>query len=417
MDDLIPVSEQLSAEFRAIDRSPDLKVSLESTQFGSDAREADTVVELSRSSLNTETPPSPPRQPSGMLLNESSGARFAVPLVKRSGQKRMNDSMQTRGSIHKPFRSPMRISNISAPEQTGSIKGSSTSISQGRAATTAGTSGGGSSMEDSQVTVSDVAPPPPLRPPAHRYPGTTSSSRVSSLSSKLHTTAAGARRPFRSPVMALADQTKQPSSISNRSSAYGRLIEMQALQSRVAELQSSIRKGRQVLQQQERTDTPLEDLINKWRNASQEGARVLLEKFIEQEQAFGVGDSALRDTGSASSMGSKTNHGFYSGFDDSWGYTADTLSGRRGQYLSELNQEEMEAMVERMESQDVQDDLPTVDEAIRSKTLPNGEAKVPRALTKMQRLLTGLGIDPAVIGYDVEQDAFTSEELTYDTNF
>ncbi|KAF9380650.1 hypothetical protein BGX21_002295, partial [Mortierella sp. AD011] len=190
---------------------------------------------------------------------------------------------------------------------------------------------------------------------------------------------------------------------------YSRRIQIQALQSKITELQSSIRKARQIVQQQEKNDTPLQELIDKWKKACQEGAQVLLEKYIEQEQFFGGGED--------SSSTERSKLGSYSEFND-WGYVSKTQAQDHGhlQRLRGLDAHQIEAMEDNMETQDVQYDLPTVEEAIHSRIMPELSGEYPRAMTKMKKLLMGLGIDPAIIGYNAEQDIFTSEELPYESS-
>jgi len=275
-----------------------------------------------------------------------------------------------KGSVHKPFRSPLRfIGHPSEQPASGpSARNSSSEISS--KASSLGSQLGVQRLTDKPATSS--------------IPTSSSISKKPSL---------GVRRPFRSPL--LHDQ-RAPR---NPNDGCARLIQIQSLQTKIAEIQSSIRKGQRVIQQQETNDTPLEDLIDKWRKASQEGAKVLLEKFIAQEQMFGG------DTWGDSTHSSRSRQNFCFG-SDSWGYGKDSFYDRRPS-LSELNPEQMEAMEERMETQDIQLDLPTVEEALMSKLQP--ETEITRAPTRMQKLLMGLGIDPALLEYDPEQDTFATE--------
>ncbi|KAF9153830.1 hypothetical protein BGX20_004824, partial [Mortierella sp. AD010] len=214
----------------------------------------------------------------------------------------------------------------------------------------------------------------------------------------------GTRKPFRSPIVHNGENSRH-----SGDGVYSRRIQIQALQSKITELQSSIRKARQIVQQQEKNDTPLQELIDKWKKACQEGAQVLLEKYIEQEQFFGGGED--------SSSTERSKLGSYSEFND-WGYVSKTQAQDHGhlQRLRGLDAHQIEAMEDNMETQDVQYDLPTVEEAIHSRIMPELSGEYPRAMTKMKKLLMGLGIDPAIIGYNAEQDIFTSEELPYESS-
>ncbi|KAF8936392.1 hypothetical protein BGZ58_004249 [Dissophora ornata] len=314
-----------------------------------------------------------------------------------AGQKRALNSARLKASIHKPFRSPLRLTNdaseqpkpatnISTARDTLSSTPSDNVSKSTTLALQSYTSEGALALSQRQPKVS----------PPH------------ASSSTLRKPMLGVRRPFRSPI-AQGDRSQQ----NPGDSPHSRLIQIQALQSEITELQSSIRKGRQVLLQQERTDAPLEDLIDKWRKASQEAAQVLLDKYVAQEQVFG--GSGYGDAGSDASTeaGRRSSYSQFS----SWGYAEDS-SQRDSQGLSELDSDQIQAMEERMKTQDVQHDLPTVEEAIRTRFIPDSDTEMeqPRVMTKMQRLLMGLGIMPEVIGYDAEQDAFTSEELPYDSS-
>jgi len=154
-----------------------------------------------------------------------------------------------------------------------------------------------------------------------------------------------------------------------------------------------------VLRSQESEDVPLEDLVEKWKRVSQAGAHVLLEKYMEQEQVLGIGASWDNDD-----TGSKTS------FASNWGYHNDGGFEGDGQGSSSCNKEldprdRWRAEEERMELEDVQYDLPTVEEALRSRCLPESRL-APKPVTKMQRLLGSLGIDLATIGYNPDQDSF-----------
>jgi hypothetical protein len=173
-------------------------------------------------------------------------------------------------------------------------------------------------------------------------------------------------------------------------------------------LQSSIRKGGQILKQQQKNETPIEELTAKWKKASQEGAQVLLEKYVEQQSVFGGWEdnddnrSDDRTSISRELRGCGSRH-------LPWNYnTVTPMTGISS--LQELGSYGLQAMEEYIEHQDVQQDLPTVDEAIRSRSRPEVAAMThpSRKMTSMQKLLWGLGIDLDVIGYDPEQDAFVS---------
>lgn len=147
-----------------------------------------------------------------------------------------------------------------------------------------------------------------------------------------------------------------------------------------------------MLRSQESEDVPLEDLVEKWKRVSQVGAQALLEKYTEQEQVFGIGASWDNDdTASKASFGSN------------WGYHHD----EGGSSNKELDpRDRWRAEEERMELQDVQYDLPTVEEALRSRCLSESRP-APTPVTKMQRLLGSLGIDLATIGYNPGNDSFS----------
>lgn len=174
------------------------------------------------------------------------------------------------------------------------------------------------------------------------------------------------------------------------------------------ELQSSIRKGQQILRQQQKNEVPIEELTAKWKRASQEGAQVLLEKYTEQQNAFGGwGDNGDNRSDDMISM----NRGLrgYGTRQLPWSYNTDMpMDGVSS--LQELGPEGLQALEEYIEHQDVQQDLPTVEEAIRSRGRPEVSAMTHPStkMTTMQKLLLGLGIDLDVIGYDPEQDAFIS---------
>ncbi|KAF9930522.1 hypothetical protein BGZ67_005745 [Mortierella alpina] len=217
-------------------------------------------------------------------------------------------------------------------------------------------------------------------------------------SSKFRTPPEGKQVQFRSPFA--RESNGQPSGGTGLAS----LMQLQALNSRVTELQSTVRKARQVIQlQQKRDDTPLVELIEKWKRASQEGAQVLLETCITQEQVLG-------SWGDGTGWSRSRQRSIYVGDEAGGSQSSHCLAGMDRERLNKHH----EAEEARLEIQDVQQDLPTVDEAIRSRSWPDVGSLPPVTMTKMQKLLLSLGVNPAAIGYDQDQDTFTSEELPYD---
>ncbi|KAF9349421.1 hypothetical protein BGX26_012281 [Mortierella sp. AD094] len=296
-----------------------------------------------------------------------------------------------RGLIHKPFRSPVRT--VEASSSNASKAAVSTKQVDSSPSSDAGSS------HQIQLAHSKKALLPETQNAPSR-PIISSSALTAPQKSKI----SGTRKPFRSPIVHSGKNSRH-----SGDGAYSRRIQIQALQSKITELQSSIRKARQIVQQQEKNDTPLQELIDKWKKACQEGAQVLLEKYIAQEQFFGGNE----DT-SFSTDGSKL--GSYSEFND-WGYASKIPAQDYGhlQGLRGLSARQIEAMEDSMETQDLQYDLPTVEEAIHTRIMPEPSGETPRAMTKMKKLLMGLGIDPTIIGYNAEQDTFTSEELPYES--
>ncbi|KAG0254017.1 hypothetical protein BG011_006013 [Mortierella polycephala] len=291
-----------------------------------------------------------------------------VPTIAISGQKRPRALSRMKSmSIHKPFRSPVR----SIQQQQA------TSSSEPTTSTAVATTDDKDSCE---------------RVPQPRQLGT--ASKIISMSNKSR----GRRLPFRSPAV-----RDHQGGHGSGDTPHSRLLQMQTLQSRIAELQSSIRKGKQVLQQQQKCETSLQELTAKWRKASHDGTHTLLEKYAEQEQMYGGGWGGDNMTSNFPATSGKP--GFYSQ-DDEWGYNASAVLQKRRSHQY-LDQDQLDTMEQRMDAQDVEQDLPTVEEAIRARAWPDiGTAPGPRIVTKMQKLLLGLGIDLAVIGYDPEQDAF-----------
>ncbi|KAF9116571.1 hypothetical protein BGX27_001427 [Mortierella sp. AM989] len=318
------------------------------------------------------------------------GGPSAITISSRKKPRLSGNSMKD--SIHKPFRSPVRalednLSNSPTAAQSTKQPGSSTN----------------SHLSISNETNHQIQ--------LHRK-GTSSEYRQSSnqpslslpkLSASRKTNLGGTRKPFRSPMVHRGSNTEH-----SGDETYMRRIQIQSLQTKITELQSSIRKARQIVQQQENNEIPIEELIEKWKKACQEGAQVLLEKYIAQEQFFSCSGSWEADIGSNTSLST----GDYSRLNE-WGYTStmppQDNSGFHG--LHGLNPHQIEAVEDSMETQDLQYDLPTVEEAIHKRTRPDTVLEAPKTMTKMKRLLLGLGVDPVIIGYNVEQDMFTSEEL------
>ncbi|KAH7054015.1 hypothetical protein BKA57DRAFT_455097 [Linnemannia elongata] len=297
----------------------------------------------------------------------------------RTGQKRPLPSTRLKGSIHKPFRSPLRTAQpTDTKPATVTMKKNTEHVPRVKGTTT---------MTPTLASTS-ISMLPTLQTPSK--PLTTNPLSV------------GKRAQFRPPL----SRSHQGPPLSD--TAYGRLIQIQILQARVTELQSSIRKGQQILKQQQKNETPIEELTAKWKKASQEGARVLLEKYIEQQNAFGGwGDND--DNRSDDRMSIDRGFHGYGPQHLPWSYNTDMpMDGVSN--LHELGPEGLQALEEYIEHQDVQQDLPTIEEAIRSRTRPEVTAmtRPPTKMTTMQKLLLGLGIDLDVIGYDPEQDTFIS---------
>ncbi|KAF8942631.1 hypothetical protein BGZ47_006306 [Haplosporangium gracile] len=327
--------------------------------------------------LTPETPPN--CSTSTEAPYKSTSNQSAMLTATTTGQKRPLPSARPKGSVHKPFRSPLRTTQPTDAKPA-------TMVMEKKPEQALRTQG----ITTVTPTLALTSKSTPHIRPATAKPSTTNVPSVSK------------RAPFRPPLS--RSQQGPPSN----DTAYGRLIQIQTLQARVKELQSSIRKGQQILKQQEKNETPIEELTAKWKKASQEGAQVLLEKYVEQQSAFG-GWSANDDNGSDGRTPMTRGFRGYDFHQLPWSYTPDSLMAGVSS-LQELGMEGLQAMEEYIEHQDVQQDLPTVDEAIRSRSRPEVTA-MPRPLTKMtsmQKLLLGLGIGLDVIGYDPEQDAFVS---------
>ncbi|KAI1318134.1 hypothetical protein EDD11_007186 [Mortierella claussenii] len=310
-------------------------------------------------------------------------------------------------SVHKPFRSPVRLSSdggssdrMALTQSFGTRRSADSTENTTETVTTKVPTPGSQDTQRAQGHVnlrSDTALPGP-----HKQ-------LLSNTQRPLQRT----RRLFRSPVAPCLVGGQPPSD-----TPYGRLIQIQTLKNKITELQSSIRKARQVVHQQQTNDKPLQDLIDKWRRASQAGAQVLLEKFVQQEQFFGGGDKSWNEDHFGSSSGSVgLGRGHRSGTSEKWDWDEATLSTAANSYhgLVGMDREMMDAVEGQMETQDVQDDLPTVEEAIRSRISCDMnmmyDETAPRTMTAMWKLLISLGVDPAIIGYDVEQDAFINDAL------
>ncbi|KAF9141477.1 hypothetical protein BG015_001274 [Linnemannia schmuckeri] len=337
------------------------------------------LVETQKASSPDLTPETPPNCSTSTESPYRSASNQSAKLTTTTtGQKRPLPSARLKGSIHKPFRSPLRTTQpIDAKPTAVAMKKNPEQVLRTQGTTTV------------TPTLALTPKSTPHTRPAPAKPSTTNTPSVSK------------RAPFRPPLS--RSQQGPPSN----DTAYGRLIQIQTLQVRVKELQSSIRKGRQILKQQQKNETPIEELTAKWKKASQEGAQVLL-KYVEQQSPFG-GWSDNDDNGSDGRTSMTGGFYGYGSHQLPWSFTPDLLMTGVSS-LQELGPEGLQAMEEYIEHQDVQQDLPTVDEAIRSRSRPEVTAMLHplTKMTSMQKLLLGLGIDLDVIGYDPEQDAFVS---------
>ena len=344
------------------------------------------------------TQDTPPNQPLQSLLDPSSSnfgtvgtTAASTPSVHK--RTRTVDKMKaSSSSLHKPFRSPMRKKETGS-DPKNSYKTTTSPVATGTKLTTETMSPSFTTQISSGPTLALSSPAGPslTQPTQHRL------------------VAKGPRRvPFRSPVVSSGSASTAPGH-GLGPTATGRLIERQTLESRITQLQSNIRNGQLVLRSQESEDVPLEDLIEKWKKASQLGAQFLLEKYLEQEQVFG-GTSSWDDKNDYGNPSSRRRTGFGSG----WGYDDDDDESGFGQNrpgggFADKNltlEDRWRAEEERLELEDVQYDLPTVEEALRSRCPP--EARLtPKPATKMQTLLCSLGIDLATIGYNPDSDSFS----------
>ncbi|KAF9542144.1 hypothetical protein EC957_002295 [Mortierella hygrophila] len=337
------------------------------------------VVETQDANSSHTAPETPPNCPVSKGPNRSAPNQSVKLTTTTTGQKRPLPSTRLKGSIHKPFRSPLRTTQpIDTKPATVAMKKNSEYVPRTKGTTT---------------VVPTLASTLKTRPPTRQPPPKSSTTNAPSV---------GKRAPFRPPLS--RSQQGPPSS----DTAYGRLIQIQTLQARVTELQSSIRKGQQILKQQQKNEAPIEELTAKWKKASQEGAQILLEKYTKQQSAFGGwGDYDGNRSDGRMSM----DRGFrgYGSQQLPWSYNTDMpMDGVSS--LQELGPDGLQALEEYIGHQDVQQDLPTVEEAIRSRSRPEVTAIThsPTKMTTMQKLLLGLGIDLDVIGYDPEQDTFIS---------
>ncbi|KAF9306911.1 hypothetical protein BGZ74_002002 [Mortierella antarctica] len=297
----------------------------------------------------TEPTASPPPSKEAKTPPNSTPQNSTRGMIKRPRPKGL-----TKHSIHQPFKSPLKISTSTTTHPPTSLD-TSVSTTNPRA----------SQAKERPHRTPSLPPPPQSKTPLPKPK---------------------ARPRFRSPLPRNPDQN--PSSYSSQGhqkTSVGRFLEIKALESKISELQSSIRNSTMVLRHQEKKDdTPLEDLIAKWKRVSQEGAQALLEKMVEQEQVFGEAQSYNDYYGDLTSgQGGGYGTSDYGGF-GSWDEDQDKDPQAR-----------LDMIKQRMDYEDTEQDLPTVSEA---------------PPTKMQRLLAGLGVDLDTIGYNPETDSFASKE-------
>ncbi|KAG0072423.1 hypothetical protein BGZ92_004067, partial [Podila epicladia] len=254
----------------------------------------------------TESMASPPPE------NEAKSPPNSIPRNSTRGMlKRPRPKGLTKHSIHQPFKSPLKTSTSTSTHPPTSID---TSV-----------------LTTNPRANQEKEPPQPKTPPPKP----------------------NARPQFRSPLPRNLDQNPSSSSQGCQKTSVGRFLEIKDLESKISELRSSIRNCTMVLRHQERkNDIPLEDLIAKCKHVSQEGAQVLLEKMVEQEQAFGETQGYNRYYGSLSS-GQSGDYGTsaYGGF-GSWDEDQD-----------EDPQARLDMIKQRMDYEDTEQDLPTVSEA------------------------------------------------------
>ncbi|KAG0341693.1 hypothetical protein BG004_005939 [Podila humilis] len=193
-----------------------------------------------------------------------------------------------------------------------------------------------------------------------------------------------ARSQFRPPL----PRTDSASiSSSTKRTPVGQFLDIQKLESQISELRSGIRNCCAVLRSQEREDEgemSLEELTAKWKRVSQQGALVLMNKMVEQEQVFGGATGW-----------------------DGGGFTDSELAGATNSDSSQLNRQSwIDMTVARMDYEETIGDLPTVSEALRTRTWP--DVPVTKPPTKMQTMLMTLDVDLDTIGYDPSTDSFAT---------
>ncbi|KAF9951126.1 hypothetical protein BGZ72_007292 [Mortierella alpina] len=385
-NDLIPTDHARSCNKEAM---MDHDNALSTSKLGSSSKEmgSSSHSELLGANATTSTAQeSLPLVHTSTSVPRSSSHPLSTPTRTVSGIKRRREIVSAKGSLHKPFKSPVR----SLAKDTASPPKKQLRVSTAGSALQS--SGANSASPAAKTT---AASQPLMHGPASA--AFTTKSRNSRISTQ------GKRVQFRSPF------AREPNSQPSGDTALSRLMQLQTLNARVTELQSTVRKAKQVIQlQQKRDDTPLVDLIEKWKRASQEGAQVLLETYMTHEQVLGPWGN---DTGWSKSIEAPPRQcSMYVGGGTGGSQSPHCLTGMDRERLDK----QLEAEEARLEMQDVQQDLPTVDEAIRTKSWPDVGPQPPVTMTKMQSLLLRLGVNPVVIGYDQDQDAFTSEELPYD---
>ncbi|KAG0016056.1 hypothetical protein BGZ81_011417 [Podila clonocystis] len=169
--------------------------------------------------------------------------------------KRPRPKSLTKHSIHRPFKSPLKTSISTTTHPLTSVD-TSASTTNPRA------------MQAKELSHRALSIPPIPQP-------------------KAPLPKPKARPQFRSPLPRNPGQSSSSSSSQGQNTSVGRFLEIKDLESKISELRSSIRNCTMVLRHQEKKDdTPIEELIAKWKHVSQKGAQALLEKMVEQEQAF-----------------------------------------------------------------------------------------------------------------------------------
>ncbi|KAG0046466.1 hypothetical protein BGZ83_008356 [Gryganskiella cystojenkinii] len=378
----------------------------------------------------------------GAVSEETPPKRFMSSGANKLKQKRARITTErSNASLRRPFRSPLMVSKASAE---ASATGGATKVTYGSNIT--------QGVSSNNMFASPLALKPKAALTTDRQTnalgsattaiGSTGPKPVSTSSKSFSTVATKKpchkRALFRSPVIGgSTTSSSSPHPSSSSSTVASQLIERQALERRITELQSNIRKGQLVVRSQESEDVPLEDLIEKWKRASQTAAEVLLQKYIEQEQIFG---GANRDDSDLWGNNGHNSNSYYNnaslsssqgpmgGFATASGWNGDGSSGGYGDgsepgecrgYADtssaftgedkDHGRDRWRAEEERMEVEDIQNDLPTVEEALRSRcfSAAGQDPRVHKTLTKMQKLLCALGVDFVTIGYDPETDSFS----------